>query len=131
MRCCGSHNWSEKKKQGALNFDSTFRAIIGCDIPNTPNPCYTTFCFNAPHRFTLLLYLRPFLFGLTHFGWFIPVCLFLMGVYFFFIYAHFFMNATRALKKYWRVIQIIPGKRRHDTGFLCHGKVGKNLRQEK
>jgi hypothetical protein len=50
-------------KLGARNFDNTFRAIISCAIPNTPNPCYTTFCFNAPYQFTPLFYLRPFFFG--------------------------------------------------------------------
>jgi hypothetical protein len=77
---------------------TTFRAIISCAIPNTPNPCYTTFCYNVPYQFTPPFYLRPFFLGLTHFGWFIRVCFFLMGIYYL-IYAQFFMNATRAQNK--------------------------------
>jgi hypothetical protein len=51
---------------------------------------FTPLCFNAPYQFTPLPNLRPVIFGLTLFGWFIQfICIFFMGTQFF-IYAHFY-----------------------------------------
>ena len=47
---------------------------------HTPKPCFTPvsfvpFCFKAPCLFISFLNLRPQIFGLTLFGWFISICL--------------------------------------------------------
>jgi len=63
---------------------------------------FTPLCLNAPYQFTPHLNLRSLIFRLTPFGWLRSAtltpylrweCIF---IYDFFIYAHFFRNATRA-----------------------------------
>lgn len=45
---------------------STLRLRVALALPPT---CFTPFCFNAPCYYTLLLNLRPLVFGLKSYGW--------------------------------------------------------------
>ena len=51
----------------------SYRAWI--TLPIAPKPCFTLVCLNAPCHFTPLLTIRPLIFGLTLFGWFISIYL--------------------------------------------------------
>ena len=48
---------------------------IWITLPIAPKPCFTLVCLNAPCHFTPLLNIRPLIFGLTLFGWFISIYL--------------------------------------------------------
>jgi len=67
---------------------------------NTLRPSFTPFSFNAPDQFTPLINLRPTIFGLTLFGGFISIYVFLFSfltgilflIYAFLIYAPLFQE---------------------------------------
>ena len=85
---------------------NVFRQLTIAHYNNPYSPCFTpvrstTYCSNAACQFTPLLTLRSPVFGFTPFHWFTCICFcFFSGIsfsiYVFFIYAHFFRNATRA-----------------------------------